>query len=69
MTRIRLNKGNLYPTDKPARAGFEDKHFESICSVCKKKLKKSDSQMSIPIKGGRTSKTYCWECGNKEGRK
>ena len=54
--RIRLNRGNLYPTVKK-HAGHKDSYFEKTCSGCRKKILKKDSSITIPGKGD-----FHWDC-------
>ncbi len=56
MRRVRLNRGNLYPTVKK-QAGHPDTHFEKTCSGCSKTILKKDSNITIPEKGD-----FCWDC-------
>ena len=63
MKRIRSNRGGLYPTGKPKRAGYPDTHYDYICSKCGEKILKSESQMSIPYPGG--TKRFHWDCKPK----
>ena len=56
MPKIRLNRGGLYPTDKPKRAGYKDTVYDYICSGCGKKILKKDSNMTI------SGKRYHWGC-------
>ncbi len=55
--RIRLNRGNLYPTGESKRDGYKDSYFEKTCSGCRKKILKKDSNMTIPGKGD-----FHWQC-------
>lgn len=57
MTRIRLNKGNLYPTGGTKQAGHKDPHFKSVCKGCGKVILKSESRITIPGDGD-----YCGDC-------
>lgn len=52
MARIRLNRGGLYPTGKPKRAGFKDSHYEFMCNTCDGKILKKESNIIIPTKDG-----------------
>lgn len=56
MTRIRLNRGNLYPTRK-RQAGYKDTYFDKTCSGCEKIIFKKESNITIPGKGD-----FCWDC-------
>ena len=51
MTRIRLNKGGLYPTVKK-QAGYKDSYFKKTCSGCGKTILKKESNRTIPDKDG-----------------
>ena len=57
MKRIRLNRSGLYPTGQPKQVGFKDAYYEKICSTCRKKILKKDSNITIPGKGD-----FCWDC-------
>jgi len=58
--RIRANRGGLFNTSTPKRAGFEDVHYDYICSKCGKKIFKKESEISMPDKDG--IKRYHWDC-------
>lgn len=60
MKRICSNRGGLYPTGQPKRAGFKDKYHEDICHKCKKKILKSEGRITI-LKNG-IIKRYHWGC-------
>ena len=60
MKRIRSNRGGLYPTSKPKRAGFEDKYYEVICHTCKKKILKSEGRITTHKDG--IIKKFHWGC-------
>ncbi len=65
MARIRSNRGNLYPTNKPKRVGHKDFHYSHVCSGCSKVILKQESQMAIPdyIDGAFIgTKYYHWRC-------
>ena len=64
MRRVRSNRGGLFNTTTPKKAGFEDTHYDYICSKCGKIIKRKESQMSIPDVGG--TKHYHWEYRMKE---
>ena len=63
--RVRANRGGLFNTTTPKRAGYKDTHYDYICYKCKKKILKSDSNISIPdYAEGRYvgKKVYHWDC-------
>lgn len=63
MKRIRLNRGNLYPTGQPKQTGYKDTYFEDTCSECGQIIRKKESNMSVPSKDG--IKKFDWDCGLK----
>jgi len=58
--RVRANRGGLFNTSTPKRAGYKDTVYDYICSKCGKKILKKESQMSIPGEGG--TKRFHWDC-------
>ena len=59
--RIRANRGGLFNTSTPRHAGYQDTHYDYICSKCGKKILKSESNVCIPdAKGG--VKRFSWGC-------
>lgn len=60
MKRIRLNRGGLYPTGQPKKAGFKDTYFDHTCSGCGKIILKKESNITILSKG--MVKKYHWGC-------
>jgi len=58
--RVRANRGGLFNTSTPKRAGYPDTHYDYICSKCGNKILKQESQMSIPGEGG--VKRFHWGC-------
>ena len=48
MRRVRSNRGGLFNTTTPKKAGFEDTHYDYICYTCKKKILKGESNVCIP---------------------
>ena len=66
--KVRANRGGLFNTTTPKRAGYPDTHYDYICYKCKKKILKQESQMSIPdyemgIYTG--TRVYHWDCKPK----
>jgi len=65
MRRVRANRGGLFNTTTPKRAGYPDTHYDYICSKCGKIIRKSESQMSVPdyVEGIYAGKrVYHWDC-------